>query len=306
MAHLLPFPNIRPEEPSRTRRTLPSAEIRRRERSLSGSFAVSWVNSLETPGCRWHPLVVNLADSLPTKVTDELTTTESDALPVVPITRRSAAAEVRAQLVALIDSGQLQVNDRLPSEAELARRFGVSRPIVREALGTLQALGLTVSRPGRGTFVTSKLARTSLSFGQCSSVDLNEIRRCLEVPAARLAAGRRRREDVDELDRILGEYDAAQSAAEAVRVDGLFHCGIARATGNQLFERLIGDLREILQEQSLAISTIRDSGARAAREHHQILDAIDRGDVDGAGRAMEAHLNAVQGAIEQLTRNLDD
>ena len=68
-------------------------------------------------------------------------------LPLNRVVRRSAADEVRAQLVTLIETGQLQVNDRLPSEAELSRRFGVSRPIVREALGRLQALGLTESTP---------------------------------------------------------------------------------------------------------------------------------------------------------------
>lgn len=225
----------------------------------------------------------------------------TDGLPLAPVARRSAAEEVRSQLVALIESGQLQVDDRLPSEAELARRFGVSRPIVREALGTLQALGLTVSHPGRGTFVTSVLAKT-LSFGQYSAADLNEIRRCLEVPAARLAADRRRKADIAELTRILDGHDAAENTREAVRFDGLFHLTIARATGNELFTRLIGEIREILQEQSLAISTIRDSGSRAAGEHRRILDAIAAGDSAGAGAAMDAHLDAVQGAIEQLTR----
>lgn len=226
-------------------------------------------------------------------------------MPLAPVTRRSAAEEVRAQLVAVIESGQLRVDDRLPSEAELAQRFGVSRPIVREALGTLQALGLTTSYAGRGTFVISNTAKTFLSFGQHSSADLNEIRRCLEVPAARLAAERRREEDVAELARILGEHDSAQSAEGAVRYDGLFHCAIAKATGNELFARLIGDIREILQEQSLAISTIRDSGSRAAGEHRAVFDAIGRRDVAAAGAAMEAHLDAVQVAIEQLTRGGD-
>jgi GntR family transcriptional regulator, transcriptional repressor for pyruvate dehydrogenase complex len=245
---------------------------------------------------------MTLSDSLATKGAGELAGSWTDELPLAPVARRSAAEEVRAQLVAIIESGQLRVDDRLPSEAELAQRFGVSRPIVREALGTLQALGLTASHAGRGTFVISNTAKTFLSLGQHSSADLNEIRRCLEVPAARLAAERRRDEDVAELARILDEHDAAQSAEEAVRYDGLFHCTIAKATGNELFARLIGDIREILQEQSLAISTIRDSGARAAGEHRAVFDAIGRRDVGGAGAAMEAHLDAVQVAIEQLTR----
>jgi GntR family transcriptional regulator, transcriptional repressor for pyruvate dehydrogenase complex len=242
---------------------------------------------------------VDLSDNLATRMTDGLV---GKTLSLSRVSRRSAADEVRSQLVAIIESGQLQVDDRLPSEAELARRFGVSRPIIREALGTLQALGLTTSYSGRGTFVTANLPRAILSFGQYSSSDLNEVRRCLEVPAARMAAERRRPDDVTAIATILDGHDGADGAEEAVRFDGLFHCAIARTTGNMLFARLIEDLRDILQEQSLAISTIRDSGARAAREHRRVLDAIAEGDSDAAGAAMEAHLDAVQVAIEQLTR----
>jgi len=243
---------------------------------------------------------MGLSGSLASKEPDDLAD-PTDRLALAPVARRRAAEEVRAQLLAVIESGQLKVDDRLPSEAELARRFGVSRPIVREALGTLQALGLTVSHPGRGTFVNSTLART-LCFDQYSASDLNEIRRCLEVPAAQLAAERRTPGHVTELSRILDEHDSAVDASDAVRFDGLFHLTIAKATGNRLFARLIGEIREILQEQSLAISTIRDSGARAAREHRRVLDAIAASDSVEAGAAMDAHLDAVQVAIEQLSR----
>ena len=66
-------------------------------------------------------------------------------MPLNLVVRRSAADEVRFQLVGLIDTGQLKVGDRLPSEAELARRFGVSRPIVREASTEV----MLMMRPGR-------------------------------------------------------------------------------------------------------------------------------------------------------------
>jgi DNA-binding FadR family transcriptional regulator len=98
----------------------------------------------------------------------------------------------------------VQVNDRLPSEAELSRRFEVSRPIVCEALSRLQALGLTEARVDRGTFVASNVTKLTITFGQCSASDLNEVRRCVEVPAARLAALRRTSEDIQLLASILG------------------------------------------------------------------------------------------------------
>jgi len=67
--------------------------------------------------------------------------------------------------------------------------------------------------------------------------------------------------------------------------------------GNKLFVRLVEDLREILQEQSLAVSTLRDRGAQVAREHRRVLDAIIAGDGEAAPSAISDHLDAVERAI---------
>jgi DNA-binding FadR family transcriptional regulator len=174
--------------------------------------------------------------------------------------------------------------------------------VIREALGSLQALGLTESQAGRGTFVASNVAKMTLSFGQYSSTDLNEIRRHLEVPAACLAAQRRTDEDVQELRNLLGEHDLTETPEEAVRYDALFHCAIARASANPLFLRMIEDLREILQEQSLAVSALPDRKFRAAVEHSAVLDAIADRDSESAGAAMTNHLDAVEEAIRLLAR----
>ena len=72
--------------------------------------------------------------------------------------RRSASADVQTQLQSLIERGHFKPNERLPSEIELARSFGVSRPVVREALMSLQALGFTASQTGKGTFVDLAIA----------------------------------------------------------------------------------------------------------------------------------------------------
>ena len=241
---------------------------------------------------------MNMPDNLATRSLGG--TPPGDSLPLNRVVRRSAADDVRVQLVALIESGHLKVNDRLPSEAELARRFGVSRPIVREALGRLQALGLTESRPGSGTFVASNVTRLTLSFGQYSASDLNEVRRFLEVPAARLAALRRTNEDLDKLRLILEYEDNATSVEDAIREDTDFHSEIARATGNMLFVRLVEDLRELLKEQTLAVSTLRNRASSISREHRAVLEAIIAGDGDTAATAMNAHLDAVERAIRKI------
>jgi DNA-binding FadR family transcriptional regulator len=223
-----------------------------------------------------------------------------EVLPLHRVIRRSAVEEVRTQLVELIESGQLQVNDRLPPEAELSRRFGVSRPIVREALGRLQAVGLTESRPGSGTFVASNVTKLLFSVGQYSASDLSEIRRCLEVPAARLAAIRRSSADLEELTRCMKQHEQATGEEETVRRDSDFHRAIARATGNLLFLRLVEDFQQLLEDQSLALTTLRTRGPTAAREHRTVLRAVIDGDGAAAAAAMDEHLDAVERAIRDL------
>jgi len=240
-----------------------------------------------------------MSDSLTTSLPD---VSEPTSPAFARISRRSAVDAVRDQLTAMIESGQLMVDDQLPSEAELGQRFGVSRPVIREALGSLQTLGLTESQPGRGTFVTSRVVTVGLSFGQYSATDLNEIRRYVEVPTAARAAQIRTAQDLDELTRLLEEHEHATGAAESVRIDGQFHITIARTTGNPLVVRLIEDLRDTMQEQSLALREVPNRHERATQEHRAILDAIIRQDTEGAAAAMAGHLGGVEVALGQLAR----
>ncbi|MFI4986295.1 MAG: FadR/GntR family transcriptional regulator [Alphaproteobacteria bacterium] len=207
---------------------------------------------------------------------------------------------MRARLAGLIQSGELKVNDRLPSEIELARSFGVSRPVIREALVTLNALGLTTSQTGKGTFVASNRVRVPLLLGKYSPANLHEIRRFLEVPSARLAARRRTAENVVSLGEILIKVDREGDPARRNKLDAQFHIAIALATGNPLFVKLIEDLRAVLEEQSLTVSVMPNRRASATSEHRAIYEAIARGDAEAAGDAMAAHLDAVDVSLARL------
>src|SRR6185369_14854924 len=128
-------------------------------------------------------------------------------LHVVP--RRGAVADVQTRLQDQIAAGRYKPDARLPSESELCKAFGVSRPVVREALMGLQALGLTTSQPGIGTFVVSDRVRVPLFLGRYSPAHVREVRRCIEIPAARLAAERRTDREVGEIAAILARMDDA-------------------------------------------------------------------------------------------------
>jgi DNA-binding FadR family transcriptional regulator len=225
--------------------------------------------------------------------------------PLNPVPRRSAADDVRAQLVKLIESGQLKVDHRLPPEHELAKRFGVSRPVVREALVGLNALGLTASRAGKGTFVTANHVRVPLLLGRYSPAHLNEVRRYLEVPAARLAAERRTDADVGKLAAILARLEDTDDPAKRNKLDADFHIAIAQSGGNPLTVKLIEDLRSILEAHSLAAAAMPNRRSGALAEHRAIYEAILQRDANGAATAMSAHLNAVDNSFVKISRSME-
>ena len=208
------------------------------------------------------------------------------------VQRRGAVADVLARLQAQIAEGRYPPDARLPSESELCKAFGVSRPVVREALMSLQALGLTTSQPGIGTFVVSDRVRVPLLMGRYSPAHVREVRRCIEIPAARLSAERRSDRDVGELAGILARMEEADNPARRNLLDASFHIAIARSAGNPLIVKLVEDLRSVLEEHSLAAARVPYRRRAAAEEHRAIYDAIVDRDPDGAAAAMEAHLAA--------------
>jgi DNA-binding FadR family transcriptional regulator len=215
------------------------------------------------------------------------------AMKVVPVAQRTAAEHVRSQLIALIESGEFAVGARLPSEANLAQSFAVSRSVIREALHSLNALGLTRSFTGKGTFVDAQFAPSRLLTGQYLPRDLNEIRHTLEVPSARLAAARRSAADVRAMRDLLTKFSAATEPRDRVGIDADFHVAIAAATGNPLFPRLVAELRSVLQDQALVVAGYPGRAAQAAAEHQAIFEAIDARKAEAAAEAMAFHLEAV-------------
>lgn len=212
---------------------------------------------------------------------------------VVPVAQRTAAEHVRSQLIGLIESGEFAVGQRLPSEAELAQSFAVSRSVIREALHSLNALGLTRSYAGKGTYVDAQFSPSQLLTGQYLPRDLHEVRQTLEVPVAQLAAERRSSADLKVLAELLEKFRVTEDPQERVGIDADFHVAIATATGNPLFPRLVAELRSVLQDQALSVAVIAGRAAQAADEHAAIFEAIKARQGVDAAEAMRLHLEAV-------------
>lgn len=200
-----------------------------------------------------------------------------------------------------IEAGEYAVGDRLPSEAALVRDYGVSRPVVREALRGLQALGLTESHSGRGTFVISSSAADNPVFGPYSARDLLEVRRHVEVPAAGYAAERHSEDDLDGLRDLLERMEGADDDAVWVALDSLFHIAIAQASTNPVFGKVIEEIREALAAQSALLNKLDDTRRHASdAEHRLIVEAIASGSSETAQAAMSAHLDRVDHTLDDI------
>ena len=211
----------------------------------------------------------------------------------------------------LVDSGKLQLGEKLPSERELAERLGVGRGVVREAIKVLRERGLVTILPGRGTFVaeldtgllSDQLGRF-FRVGPSSYDDLNEVRQILEVEIAGLAAQRASVDDLAEMKRAIKEMQAhIASLDEYIEADSALHLALAKATRNELFPLLIDVMADLLQDSRRMIFQVTGAPERAQSFHRLIYEAVERGDAPAAREAMQRHMQQVTEDVE-IAENL--
>ena len=212
-----------------------------------------------------------------------------------------------------IASGRYAVGERLPTEMEICDTWGVSRPVVREALLRLRADGLVTSHQGLGTFVSARPAPRVRSFARAQDVAsylrCQEVRIALESDAARLAASRR---TAEQLDAIEGAHETFATSVRAGRMlaeeDLAFHARIVDAAGNDFYPQVLATIHEtLLGFMRLTLSLTRTaSKSRAQRvldEHAAILDAIRDGDGELARAAMILHLSRARRRLVDRSRD---
>lgn len=221
------------------------------------------------------------------------------------VVRVGAAEAVFASLRGAIEAGEIPVGTRLDSEATLAKQYGVSRTMVREALRSCTALGLTTTHTGKGTFVIADKVAQDLKLGKYSASALVEARPHVEVPAAGLAALRRTNEDLEALREILREMSEAENLQQWVQLNTEFHVTIARSSGNGVFESFLSDIVEAMANQSNTLNLVADRRKESGDEHARIFDAIERGSAEDASQAMTMHLHGVECALGTIIPGSD-
>jgi len=184
----------------------------------------------------------------------------------------------------MITSGELKPGDRLPREADLAGRLGLSRNSLREAVKALSLVRVLDVRQGDGTYVSSLRADDllgALSFvldlhrGEESVLEVLQVRRILEPAAAAMAAQRVEPDEVAALRALCDAGERAKSVDDLVEHDLAFHRAIARCSGNAYLARLLDTLAGPTARGRIWRG-ITGGGAvdRAVAEHRAIVDAL--------------------------------
>jgi GntR family transcriptional regulator, transcriptional repressor for pyruvate dehydrogenase complex len=206
--------------------------------------------------------------------------------------RKTLTSQVIDYVVGMIRNGEVKPGERLPTETELTQSLGVSRTCVREAIKSLESLGLISVRQRIGAVVLEPSASNLLNAEQFSVAiqsqqtdDLLEFRKIMEVGLASLAAEKADDADIDTMKAALDRY-----RAEMATNDMSFHAALAQASKNPIavlvWQMLSARLAKILSRTSTLPHVCEDT----LRDHEQIYRAIKSRDPRKARESMRKHL----------------
>jgi GntR family transcriptional regulator, transcriptional repressor for pyruvate dehydrogenase complex len=214
----------------------------------------------------------------------------------------SLSERLADSIVEIIRDEQLAPGEALASSRDLAKRFDVTTPTVREALRRLEATGIVEFRHGSGTYVGAGISRRVLANPHRPTIDresvleLVDARLVLEPAIAAAAARARASEALSRLEAAV--TNALHPPAGDTRPAVHFHVALAAASGNRLLEESVEALLHVRVREQIEIRHRYDDRERDHAEHVRILAAIREGDPKAAETLTRTHLKSIRTAIE--------
>lgn len=211
--------------------------------------------------------------------------------------RKTLSEQVFSTLKEAIVSGELPQGSKI-TEDELAKKYGISRGPLREAIRRLEGLRLLVRKPHAGTRVVT-LTHSMMK-------EIYTVREALEGMSARLAATRMSDSDINELRQLLVSHESNIEQSEGKEYfqregDLDFHYCIARASNNQwLIELLSSELYQLLRMCRHRSSQTPERPIKALNEHKQIVEAIANRDPELAELLMRRHISGAWKIVKYI------
>jgi len=222
--------------------------------------------------------------------------------PEFEVVRRNRLYEEVAKQIERVILKKLQPGDKLPSERELAELLRVSRGSIRDAIRSLELLGLVEARQGTGTIVRQTSTESlpnpfanALKRRKELVSELLDFRKMLEPPLAARAATHASPEELLEMEDILRRQEERQRQGDAaVAEDAEFHYSVALASDNSVVLKVIDILMDLLRDTRARSLQVEGRPQKSLTGHRRILAAIKRRDAEAAKDAMRRHLEDVE------------
>lgn len=195
------------------------------------------------------------------------------------IQKKSLASEVAERLQKQITTGAFKVGDKLPTEPQLMKTYGVGRSTIREAIKIISNLGFMDVQQGVGTFVKSKTGHEPISqrMKRADIHELDEVRKILELKIAEKAAMMRNRQDISKINKFLSERGRTSKEgllAACIEADVNFHISIAEASHNTILADLYKIAATHLTKGFKNLYTDTVPFAKSQAFHEQLAQAI--------------------------------
>ena len=232
--------------------------------------------------------------------------------------REDERAGLIGRLLAFVAHRRFEPGDRLPSERELAERFGVGRNAVREAIAVLETVRMVERRPNSGIYLREVGRQGSLDalvlqaelgvpLTEAEVAEVVELRGILELQAVRLACERRRDADIERLDRVLAAGEATIAArGNLADRDAEFHLAVAEATGNRVLLRVVNSFYLLSRARRRHYFADGTRAPTSQAQHAAMRDAIVAGDADRAAALLGQHLQGVESYWRELLQRRAD
>lgn len=214
------------------------------------------------------------------------------------ISKEILCDQVADRLEQMILSDKTQVGQKLPSEQTLSAGFGVSRPVIREALAILRARGLVTVQSGGGSRIIvpepiqmQDVVNRLTLMRRISAEEVHEVRVQLEVMAARLAAANASEEQLERMTEINRKMEKEKENLKLrAELDLKFHQQLAEASGNQLLSIFIQSMSSILQTILESVLHLPQAHEDGVSYHERIIEALRSGDKDLSEALIREHL----------------
>lgn len=205
-----------------------------------------------------------------------------------------------------LETGKLKIGDRLPSERELCKMFGVGRSSVREAIRALVVMGNLEVIQGKGTFLCQSEEASDQSsllekaMAALPFFDLMEAREILEIKVVQLAAERVDKADILRIHKAINRMAESTDVKTFLNADLDFHNALTESTGNLVIREMMKVITRMLYKDSYFVAISVDTRENSINTARQIVQCVARGEAEKAGEAMRVHLRAVDAKLKDF------